>query len=76
MIGVIRACPARPVAPEDGTGVICLPCEMRSLFLWGEICGLKIRDFQLHADSLDIGADTKLGEATWRGIMENQSGLS
>jgi hypothetical protein len=20
--------------------VICLPCEMRSLFLWGEICGL------------------------------------
>jgi hypothetical protein len=22
--------------------VICLPCEMRSLFLWGEICGLNI----------------------------------
>jgi hypothetical protein len=45
-----------------------------------EICGSKIRDFQLHADSLDIGADTKLGEATWRGkegtYMENQSGLS
>ena len=24
--------------------VICLPCEMRSLFLWGEICGLKVID--------------------------------
>jgi hypothetical protein len=24
-----------------GICVICLPCEMRSLFLWGEICGLK-----------------------------------
>jgi|GEM_PF-3806063 len=30
------ACPARPVGLLDRTGVECLPCGMRSLFLWGE----------------------------------------
>jgi hypothetical protein len=40
--------------------VICLPCEMRSLFLWGEICGLKLirkpKDFNIHIHPLCLRA--------------------